>query len=309
MFGKLRAVHWLAILALLAALWWIGGRTSPRARQRTFRERLMQVDTAALQQFTVVPAPFKGLPPIHFQRGTDGWSMRMGADSSEVEDGSVRSVLDAVHDMRTVRLVGRWTDVADRYDLRDSTADRLVLGPMAAATELWVGSTRAGGELTTAVRLPGDPEVYAIAGDLGAAADRTYGDWLPKSLVVGDPRNWTRVSFRFPNDSSYALERDGAYWRIGDQRTDSVRTWRFLESLARSRGQSAADPRDTLQAIPGYRVEVIDTTRAAPMQVTVYLIPQEQRFIVRTSLNPMVVMPFSPKTEIPRMFRPPGAFL
>lgn len=309
MFGKLRPAYLLAILAVLVAVWWIGGRKSPRAAQRTFRERLLQVDTAALGAFTVVPAAYKGLPPIHFRRTPEGWSMRMGADSSLVEDGSVRSVLQAVRDMRVIRLVGRWTEVGGRYDLLDSTVDRLLLATASGAVELLVGATQASGEVTTAVRLAGDEEAYAIAGDLGGATDRSYGGWLPKHLVVGDPRNWTRVSFRFPNDSTYALERDGTRWRIGDQLTDSARTWRYLQSLARARGQDVADPRDTLQAVPGYRVEVTDTTRARPMQVTVYLVPQEQRFIVRTTLNPAVVMPFSADKEIPRMFRAPAAFL
>lgn len=309
MFGKLRTVHWLAIVAALAAIWWWSGRSSPQARQRTFRDRLLQVDTSAVTGFTLVPALFKGLPPLHFQRVGTGWRMRMGADSSDVEAEAVRDVLGTVADMRTIQLAGQAESVAARYDLTDSTADRLTLRTATGTVELWVGTGGQGEMATTAVRLPQDQEVYTVAGALGKAADRTYGDWLPKRLVVGDPRNWTDLTFRFPNDSSYALERNGDHWAINGVRTDSTRTWRFLLSLAKARGQEAADPRDTLVAIPGYRVTVTDTTRPDPMVVTVYLVPQEQRFIVRSSLHPQVVMPFDPRTEIPRMFRPPVSFM
>jgi hypothetical protein len=309
MFGKLRTVHWLAIVAALAAIWWWSGRSSPRAQQRTFRDRLLQVDTAALSEFTLEPAPFKGLPPIHFRRGTLGWWMRMESDSSAVESDAIRDVLGSLADMRTIQLAGQVAAVGTRYDLTDSTADRLILRTTARTIELWVGAGGQSDKPTTAVRLPQELQVYTVAGRLGDAADRTFGGWLPKRLVVGDPQNWTRLTFRFPNDSSYTMERDGAQWTIAGLRTDSARTWRYLQSLARARGQEAGDPRDTLLAIPGYRVTVEDTTRKDPIMVTVYLVPQEQRFIVRSSLHPQVVMPFDPRTEIPRMFRPPDSFM
>ena len=235
--------------------------------------------------------------------------MRLGTDSSEVEAEAVRDVLGTVADMRTIQFAGQAESVAARYDLTDSSADRLTLRTPQGPVELWVGAGGLGEGATTAVRLPQDQDVYTVAGGLGKAADLTYGGWLPKRLVAGDPQHWTRITFRFPNDSSYALERTGDHWSISGVRTDSTRTWRFLRSLSRARGQEAADPRDTLVAIPGYRVTVTDTTRPDPMVVTVYLVPQEQRFIVRSSLHPQVVMPFDPRTEIPRMFRPPVSFM
>jgi hypothetical protein len=103
------------------------------------------------------------------------------------------------------------------------------------------------------------------------------------------------------------MVRSGSTWLLDGALTDTARVRKFLGSLARSRAQEVADPSDTLQAVPAFRVLVNDTTRQEPIAVVVYNVPG--RFIVRTSLNPGVVMNFDGTTEVPRMFRSRLAFL
>lgn len=307
MFGKLRLVHWLAILAALGIIWWLSGRVSPSAQKRTFREVIMRVDTAQVNAFTIHPAAKRGYPELRFARTPEGWLLRMGKDSTLVDEAPVNSLLTWVHAMRPIQMAGALSLVKDRYELNDSTRDRLVIEGGAQRYELFVGRSTMGDDPLTVVNPPGDENAYAIAGSLGELTDRTFGGWLPKYLVKGDPMRWNRLVYTFPGDSGYVMKRYGDRWLIDGYPTDSARIWKYLYSLARSRGRSVADPRDTLMAQPAFRLVVEDSTAAQPTIVVVFALPD--RFIVRSSLNPSTVMPFDIREEIPRMFRRPQAFM
>jgi hypothetical protein len=307
MFGKLRTKHLLLLLVALAAIWWFSGLFSPRAQQRTFRENILKLDTNAVTGFTITPALYKEFPPIRFQRAGEGWRMFWATDSGAVDDHPVHELLRSWSSMRVVQMAGRMAEVRDRYDLGDSTADRLTIVAGNEKHELLVGRQTAGEPPMTVVNIPGDENAYAIEGSLGSYTDFAFSEWLPKYLVTGDPKNWKRLTFNFPADTGYVMERSGGRWLIEGVMTDSSRTQKFLSSLARARGRSVTDPADTLAAVPQFRLVVEDTTRSAPMVVVIYA--ANGKFIVRSSLNPQTVMPFDGREEVPRMFRPRTAFM
>jgi Domain of unknown function (DUF4340) len=307
MFGKLRTGHWLLLLVVLALVWWASGSVSPQAQKRTFREEILRLDSHTVQAFTIVPAISKGLSPIRFARKPSGWWMFWEQDSAKADPAPIHEMLRSWQHMRVTRLVGQVAEVGARYDLSDSAADRLTIHSSGGSHELLIGRHILGEESFTLVTPPDDDRVYAISGSMGKYTDQTFGEWLPRYLVIGDPLNWRRLTFNFPGDTGYVMERVGDQWAIDGVPADQERVAKFLLSLARARGRSVLDPADTLRAIPQFRLVVEDTTRAAPMVVVVY--NGDNKFIVRSSLNPTTVMPFDGREEIPRMFRPRTAFL
>lgn len=308
MFGRLRTVHWLLIIGVLVAVWWFTGKRSPKAQQRTFREALMRTDTGALRAFSVLPAPYKGLPEIFLTRTNSGWRVRMGMDSTAADPEAVNTVLRALHDMRVARVAGGMGSVKSIYDLDDTQVDRLRFNTPDGPREVLVGKSTLGDEQHTIVNTQDDTIAYAIPGMLGMYADAPYSGWLPKYLVYGDPARWRRLYFTFPDGGSYTMENKGGLWYIQDRLLDQSKTLGYLRSLAKSRGQRLVDPRDTLTARSAFRLVVEDSTLTTPIVVLVAATAPD-RFIVRSSLNPFSVMPFDPKTEIVRMFRPPYAFM
>ena len=175
MFGKLRTSHLLLIVAILAALWWITGLLSPTARQRTFREQLLQLDTASLGSFTIVPALSKGLPPLRFLRKGRSWELAMLNDTTVVDIDPVRSLLGSLANMRALRVAGSMVSVADRYDLGDSTADHLVLDVPTGRIDMLVGRCTEGEDPMTVVSPAGDVNAYGITGRLGTFTDPAGG--------------------------------------------------------------------------------------------------------------------------------------
>ncbi len=307
MFGKLRTIHLVLAVALLAAIWWWSGRTSPIAKARTFQDVIWSLDTAAVDSFLIEQASFKRFPPIRFYRAEGSWNMVMGMDTAPADPASVNDVLGTIKDLRVQRLVGPLTQVQEIYDLDDLNVERLHVAVNGEQRTLLVGQATGGDEPHTVISPAGDTMAYAVAGLLGMRTDQLFSGWIPKILIQGDPRNWKQVTFLFPGNRGYVMQNRDGKWYIADRQLDQERTVRYLVSLGRSRGSELTDPGDTLGAVPAYQVIVEDTTREVPMTVVVSQV--NDHYIARSSLAPMHIIPFDPEKEIPRMFRPPQAFL
>ena len=306
MFGKLHTKWLVAIVLVLAGLWWFSGR-STGAQQRSFREVLLRVDTGALRSFAIAPALWKKVDTLRFRREPDGWSVTTHGKTVMTDAVPMHELLDNFRDLRVMRLVGAFGKVDPHYEIADSSADHLLIDTPDGRQELLVGQGRGGADAFTYMSMPPDINVYAVHGKLGVLMDNTAVDWMPKQLVVGNPANWLRVTFTFPTDTGYTMENDGGHWSIAGVRCDSVKVIDYLESLAHSRGQRVVDPADTLNATPSFRLVVVDATRPAPIVVSV--LAKVDHYIVRSSINPGIVMPFDNARELPRMFRPRGVFL
>lgn len=305
MSDKAKIIAWAIVVAVLAVLWWAGGRSPAQARQRTFREQILQTDTAELHTFTIIPAPARKAPDLQFQRDSLGWTVRTGHSATRAFFRPMDQLLAALADMRPLRVAGQGAATMERYGLADSLADKLLLP---GGILLRTGISSSGPETATAVMLEGDPNVYLVPGALDHLTGMTFDQWIPKPMVNGDPANWRRITFTFPGSHSYSLQRSGTRWTLEGQPADSTKVAKYLRALSRYYGSGIVDPADTLNARLVYSMRVEDATRRRPIILGIF--DAGGRLIARSTLAPpWLVMPFDPQEELPRMFRPPGAFL
>ena len=305
MSDKVRIAVMAAIVIVLALVWWIGGRTSKQAEQRTFREHLLRVDTAALSAFTIVPSPSRRAPALHFQRDSLGWTATADSFATRAFFRPMNELLATLVDVRPLRMAGDDPATIARYGLIDSLAPQLELPN---GSVLRVGTSSGGAEPVTAVMLQGDPNVYLVPGKLDHLTGMTLDDWVPKPMVNGDPGNWRRVTFVFPGSRSYSLEKNGSNWTLEGQAADSTKVAKYLWALSRYYGSGLVNPADTLSAMLIYSMRVEDSSRKDPIILGIF--DAGGYLIARSTLAPSwLVMPFDPQQELPRMFRPPEAFL
>lgn len=303
-----------AVVVVLALFWWLGGRTPEVAEQRSFREHLVQVDTARLTSFTIIPAPSLDRPALHFTRDSSGWTVTTNGHAAGAFSRPLNALLSTLADVKPLLMAGPEPATIARYGLSDSLAARIVLGGP-KNTVLRIGTsnssakpTLSGSETTTAVMLGGDPNVYLVPGAIDPITDMSFEDWIPKPLVNGDPANWTLITFVFPESRSYSLERTGEGWTVNGQPGDNEKVEKYLWALSRYYASALADPADTLNAVLIYSMRVVDSSRKDPIILGIF--DTGERLIARSTLAPpWLVTAFDPKAELPRMFRPPDAFL
>ena len=306
MSDKLRIALLAALVAVLALVWWLGGRKPEVAEQRSFRQELLAVDTAALRSFTIIPPPSRSGAPLQFQRDSTGWTVTQGEHSTPAFSRPLNQLFETLVGMRPLSMPGADPATLERYGLSDSLATTLVLhGPKEVT--LRIGTTTSGEDPATAVIREGDPNVYLIPGGITWIMDLDFMGWIPKPLVNGDPKNWQRITFVFPGGVGYSLERSGEDWLVNGQPADNIRVEKYLYALSRYYGEKLADPADTLHAQLVYSMRVEDTSRKDP--ITLGIFDVGGRLIARSTLAPpWLVIPFNTQEELPRMFRPPSAF-
>ncbi len=306
MSDKLKTGLLVALVIALATAWWIGRQAPERARMRTFKNILLQVDTAALQAFSITEPVGRGGKTIRFRRENTGWTAAQGEHRTPAFTRPLNELFAAIADIRPMAMPGAAPATMERYRLSDTLATRIDLP--GSKTSLFIGTTTSGEDPATAVRLAGDPNAYLVPGTFAWITELGFTGWIPKPMVNGNPADWERLTFTFPGNISYALERTPAGWTTNGQPADSTKVAKYLHALSRYYGRDLANPVDTLHAQLIYQLRVDGRSRKDPVFLGIF--NAGDHLIARSTLAPRwLVMTFDPQTELPRMFRPPEAFL
>lgn len=304
MFGKVGArVLVLAVVALLL-LYGLSEWFGVSGKQRTFRAHVLQLDTAAVTAVRYEPRRSKG-GEIRLARSGTEWTVAQGERTFPADARAVGTMLGHFALLRSERMAGSLDAVKEKRGLADSLAVPVTF-TLADGSEKQLlvgqGSTASGHEISY-VNVPGEEEVYAVEGLLDNKIDVAVAMWRPRSIVKGDPDAWQKLTFTFPGDSSYTLQRVEGQWLVDSLPGDSARINNFLKSLARSTAHDFADSADvSLLTTPAYLLEIQD--RSLPTPILVKVFPWQQGYVATSTVNPGNVMRFDAYRELPRMFRP-----
>ncbi|MBV6404966.1 MAG: DUF4340 domain-containing protein [Flavobacteriales bacterium] len=294
----------LALLLLVSHFW------SPRSRDRSFRDVVMTLDTAAVTGFSIFPSA-PGHRELRFDRSPAGWTVSDEGGSHRADDGRVREFLGGHAHMRAKRLTGFMDLVKERYDLTDSLRETVVfrLVDGAERTVHYGRNTFAPGNvgMWSAVNLPGEREVFAVEGTMSMYAEQPLDEWRTKWLVRGDPAHVRSLRFHYSMDTAFTVERRGGTWMVDADTADQSKVDGYLASLMQARAQAFADTVNIAGLAPDYSLEVGFDDGRAPITVNVFT--GWSALVAVSSLDPGSKLRFDTMRELPRMFRTRGHFL
>ena len=297
----------IVVVALLL-LWFIGDRYGMRSKDRTYREVVLTLDTAQVKAIVIEPGGTLR-PDVRVVREDRVWRLYAKTDTLRVDNKYVLDVLAPLADMRVKRQVGTMDLVKDRYDLSDTLADRMVIELNDGSKNvLLIGkSTFSPKGPWSHVNVAGEREVFAVDGKLSMVTEMKVEDWRPRTVVIGDSKNWSRLHYRFPGND-YVLQCADGIWMLDSVLSDTARVAGYLSSLARSEAHSAAKGA-SLDSLPEVAtLTITDVSRPAPIVVSIYA-TRDARFLLHSSLNPDNLLWFDAERELPRLFRPRGNWL
>ncbi len=307
MFSK-RGTRILVIVAItLLLVYWAVGELSIRAKDRSFPENVVEVDTA---QVVTIALRQPSDTTVTLQRTSKGWTVGMDERNFVADPALVQAFLGRFAALRTKRFVGGGEQVRQRYSLADTS--RILLEMEMAkggTTQVGIGMNSfgmGGQDPTTYLHIPGEEQVYAVEGALRVEAGRNVNEWRPSSLVNGTLEDLRRLDFRFPTDTGYVLLRQGEIWMVDSVVGDKERIERFLTSLLNVSSQRFADDIQVDGRIPGYSLTVESETRP-PVVIKVFAV--DGNYYATTSDQPGDVRTFDAYRELPRLFRPRTAYL
>jgi hypothetical protein len=224
----------IAILLLLAVAFVFTKLFRSPARESNLEADLLKIDTSQVTEVKLHLPHHKA--DIQLMKEGKRWNAIQHGKTAATEGYPVNNLLQAMVNIKPERVVSRKKEKWDTYGVSDSTSIAAVV--MAGSRELARWHIGKESEGLTYLRPAGEDNVYAVAGAPRVAFDKTFNDWRDKSLLRLKKDLITKISFQYPADSSFVLEKKDKDWTIGGVKADSAKVEKFLDKL-RAKDHSA----------------------------------------------------------------------
>ena len=300
MFKKLNVKTLVIILIILAAIYTIAEMTG--GRDRSFRNVLVEVDTADVESIYIRPAG-KDLPVVLNRTSVGAWEVSGEGSSYAADIGMVRSILSQFTLMKPERVAAttdkKWAD----FELNDSLGTRVTLkGAGEELADLMIGKfsytqppptqgqqnpyqQQQRGKMTSFVRLTDETPVYAVDGFLKMAYQDEVNAYRNKSLVKVSRDDVATLSYTYP-DRAINLEKTDGHWMMNGQPADSAAMVKYLNKLSRLNNPAFVDASVVKTSDATYRLSV-EGSNFSPVVLEAFPVADTaMRYIVTSSANP-----------------------
>lgn len=204
---KSLAAIFIILLAVTGLVKWTGDPSSSRA----FSKRLVSVDSSDVNKI-IIRDRLENRTIILTKSGRNWQVSGSTEETAYAADASaVKRAIEQLNKMSVEAVASRDPQKYSRYKV-DSTGTKVTLfaGDSELAS-LFVGAPRMENRnsFSSYVRPEGDQAVYAVDAFLGPTFSRDISGWRDKRIWDIEEKKISRISLRFPADSSYTVHRAG----------------------------------------------------------------------------------------------------
>jgi hypothetical protein len=219
------------------------------SRERNIEETLLKLDTSKVSAVHIFPAVQNGTK-ITLIRSGNKWEVEGDKRRGYPEMAQVRNALGLLTAIQADRVLTRNKENWSTYHIDTTGTHVKVLLGDDGLKEFWVGKMNSGG---SSLRIEGEDDVYAADATLDRTFNRNFNDWRDKVFIKVQPEKISRITFQYPGDSSFVLNRTGNKWAVDNSAADSSKVQTYLN---RFRSRSLSDFADdfTASGQPSYTV-------------------------------------------------------
>lgn len=283
----------IIIFAILIVILGITYFVEKQKGDRTLLADLVEADTSAITAIEIYPKS-AGKKEIRFEKVGDEWMLVSGDKKFTTDDNSMKAMLREIQELKPSRLASSSEDKWEKYEVTDSLGTFVKMevdGDVVA--DLIFGKFDYNQQTQKAasyVRLAGKDKVYAVDGYLSMTFDRDRESFRDRSLILADQLQWTRVTYSYPGDSSFVLQKDEAgYWTTDGMQIDSIACANYLASMARLGGTVFVDEFDPSQNTASHSI-TFEGENMDVITLDAYLAAPVHGHVLVSSQNPSTVM-------------------
>lgn len=231
----------LGLLLALCLIYFVVDFTGSKSKSKSLRTELVEIDTAKVSQITV-EAP--GNKKVQLDKVKGEWELTLDNGKKVVASPSaVDNALYALLSIKPSRMAtkseAKWKD----YQV-DSAGTRVrVYEGSNNALDLVIGRFGMEGQRAyhTFVRLFEDKEVYVAKDFMGFSVSSDASAYRDQVLARIKKDSVAAITFNYPADSSFRLERIGGAWQANGSPADSVAVAKYLGGLGYVNGKEFMD--------------------------------------------------------------------
>jgi hypothetical protein len=222
-------------------------------------------------------------------------------------------------EIKVQRLAARGKSKMAELQLNDTSAtrvkvyqgDKLALDLMIGKFSYQKGDNQYGGMYggggtgTSYIRLADKEEAYAVEGFLTFSFNQQFNSFRKQTLAKFNKPSATKISFRFPSDSSFVVELKDKQWMIGSEKADSAKVAEYLNSLAYKNASSFED-NFVPSGLPQCQLTV-EGNNMKTVTVDAYLLSNDN-YILNSNQNPKSYFSSNNKGLFTEIFKGKKAF-
>ena len=230
MFRSVKNIRLVVVLVILVAAYAGLKLFKNTGRSKSFREELVVIDTSKVDLIIITKAGAS----FEVAKDNEQWKVTIpGNKRVDAERTSVNNALSSLLSINPDRIATRdpekWVD----YQV-DSSGTRVQIFENNASTlDLILGRFGMHGQqqFHTFVRLFEDDEVYAANNFMGISFPSEPKGFRNSRFLQISSDSITQVTFNYPGDSAFILNKSEDTWYIGNSPADSASTASFLSGL------------------------------------------------------------------------------
>ncbi len=325
MFGKASNVKLIVLLAVLLGVYlgieFFGGKS----RSSTFREVLVDYDNEKVDKVVLKK---KGGEETILKKEGDNWKVLLSDKNKTVNASSdkVKGLLNSLKDIKPSRIIAKSESKWKEYEVTDSLATRaMVYVNGDKAVDIYLGKfnfnnsgnqnqfgnpyARQQQQYYTAVRLKKDNEVYASDNFMSMSISTDASSYRNSKLLDIKKDSVKQISFVYPADSSFVLEKSEGKWMIDNVAADSSSVAKYLQTLGYTNGSNFEDEvsKNSLGK-ETYTLLIKEAGKSEPVEIKAYS-NSDKKWIINSSFNEESLFSDEQERIVQKLFKGKDHFL
>ncbi len=213
-------------------------------KERTFKTNLVEIDTALVTQALIYPKGYNHKEIKLFKDDDGVWRVALEKKSVTVPPQKVKGIFTQLLSVKPTRLAAKSPSKWKEFEVDTSGTRVKILEDDDVTLDLVIGKfsyKQQFRSMTSFVRLFDEDEVYETKGFLSTSFNRDVNTFRNNRLINDDYKNWTRISFDYPADSSFQMVKIGDKWKAGDVELDSAKVADYVRQLSRLSSNAFVD--------------------------------------------------------------------
>ena len=307
MFRKVSNLSLIAILAVIALIYLSLRVFRHTGRSSSFKANLVQIDTSNVSKISV---DGKGKHFEVYKDNTGAWKVTLPEPdkAAEATASSVKNSLYGLMSIEPSRVVTRDPAKWPEYQVDTAGTRVRVYEGSKNTLDLIIGKFGVQGRQSffTYVRLNDDNTVYSADNFMGMSYFSGPDSFRNNRFLQVDPDSVRQVSFTYPADSSFMLNRPDSVWYLGSGKADSVKVANYLSQLRYVSNTKYVDDINPVSLNQPVFTEAIALKNSKIITINAYQNPK-YGLILHSEFNPNSY--FSDSTLVKRIFKGRGEFL
>ncbi|MEI7980274.1 MAG: DUF4340 domain-containing protein [Bacteroidota bacterium] len=235
----------LIVFCILAAIAVIIYFYDKNKGEKTFRTDLFTVDSAKVTAITIYP---KGKPDgsIKLAKNGKNWEVLSNRKTYPADTATIQRLISALLNVKAERVAGNDKFSWKELEISDSASTRVVVEQnKEVAADFRLGKISFPRDNTanpngrnqnlivkSHIRVAGDEKVYVVDGFLSMMFGDRSSAYRNKMVYRFDKKMVEKLTFTYPGDSSFSLEKNGTRWLLNRQPADSAKVETYLNNTA-----------------------------------------------------------------------------